>query len=402
LKKMNNFPTKKLGEVVSTIESGKRPKGGAVSSGIPSIGVEHISDSNGFKLDGLKYIPGNFYESLNKGKLNRGDILIAKDGATTGKTVFLSDDFPFSKAAINEHIFILRGKNEMINQKFLFYILYSPQGQRQILKTKHGAAQGGIDQSFVNFVKIPLPPLEIQKQIVERMDKIAEAQKLNDELIQKADELFQSLLHKELNPAGKNWEVKKLGEVCEIARGGSPRPINNYITNSSDGINWIKIGDAKEGEKYIVSTEQKIKLEGVSKTRLVKEGDFILSNSMSFGRPYILKISGAIHDGWLLLRLKNTDLSPDFLYYILGSSQTQIQFEKSASGGVVRNLNSDLVRKIKIPVPPLKVQKQIVEKLSAAQEYKKQLFAQKSKLKELFDSVLNKSMKGELIKLKKL
>ena len=219
---------------------------------------------------------------------------------------------------------------------------------------------------------------------------------MNDDLIQKSDELFQSLLHQELNPADKNWEVKKLGDVCEIARGGSPRPINKYLTNSPDGISWIKIGDVKEGEMYVVSTKQKIKPEGITKTRLVKEEDFILSNSMSFGRPYIMKIAGAIHDGWLLLRLKNSDISTDFLYYILTSSQTQIQFEKAASGGVVRNLNSDLVRKVKIPLPPLQVQKQIVAKLSAAQDYKKQLLEQKAKLKELFESALHKAFSDNI------
>ena len=188
-----------------------------------------------------------------------------------------------------------------------------------------------------------------------------------------------------------------MGDGCEITRGGSPRPINQYLTNSPDGINWIKIGDVKEEEKYIISTKEKIKPEGVLKTRLVKEGDLILSNSMSFGRPYILKISGAIHDGWLLLRIKNQDdLLQDFLYYILGIGYTKAQFEKAASGGVVRNLNSDLVRKVKISLPPLETQKQIVIKLSAVQDYKKQLLAQRSKLKELFDSVLHKSMSREV------
>ena len=101
------------------------------------------------------------------------------------------------------------------------------------------------------------------------------------------------------------WELKQLGEICEISRGGSPRPIKKYITEDSDGINWIKIGDTKDINKYIYSTKEKIKPEGVKYSREVKEGDFILSNSMSFGKPYIMKTSGCIHDGWLLLRRKD-------------------------------------------------------------------------------------------------
>ena len=103
------------------------------------------------------------------------------------------------------------------------------------------------------------------------------------------------------------WSKKKLGEVCVIERGGSPRPIDAFLTDTEDGVNWIKIGDATSGSKYITSTKEKIKPEGVRKSRMVYKGDFILSNSMSFGRPYILGIDGCIHDGWLVLRdIKNT------------------------------------------------------------------------------------------------
>ena len=102
-----------------------------------------------------------------------------------------------------------------------------------------------------------------------------------------------------------NWTYKKLGEVVTIERGGSPRPIQDYITTAENGLNWIKIGDAVEGSKYITSTKEKIKPEGLKKTRFVHKGDFILSNSMSFGRPYILAIDGCIHDGWLVLHDEN-------------------------------------------------------------------------------------------------
>jgi type I restriction enzyme S subunit len=102
----------------------------------------------------------------------------------------------------------------------------------------------------------------------------------------------------------KGWITKKLSDVMTIERGGSPRPIEKYLTDSPNGINWIKISDATASDKYIYETQQKITKEGLSKTRLVHEGDFLLSNSMSFGRPYIMKTTGCIHDGWLVLRNK--------------------------------------------------------------------------------------------------
>lgn len=166
----------------------------------------------------------------------------------------------------------------------------------------------------------------------------------------------------------QGWEYKKLGEVCTIERGGSPRPITDYITDSEDGINWIKIGDAQEGSKYITSTKEKIRPEGIKKSRLVHKGDFILSNSMSFGRPYILKVDGCIHDGWLVIHDDNEIFIKDYLYYILSSPIMYAKFSQLAVGGVVNNLNSSLVRKVTIPLPPKSTQLSIVSELDKINE----------------------------------
>ena len=173
----------------------------------------------------------------------------------------------------------------------------------------------------------------------------------------------------------KDWEVKKLGEILDIERGGSPRPINSFLTDDKNGINWIKIGDTKNVNKYIESTKQKIKPEGLRKSRLVKEGDFILSNSMSFGKPYIMKTTGAIHDGWLVLRPKTKNINQDFLYLILGSPLVFKQFDNLATGSTVRNLNINLVKSVRIPLPPLPEQKRIVKILD-------ELFEKVTRVKE--------------------
>lgn len=163
------------------------------------------------------------------------------------------------------------------------------------------------------------------------------------------------------------WEYKKIGDILQVERGGSPRPIKKYLTDNDDGLNWIKISDATASSKYIYETKQKITKEGLHKTRLVKEGDFLLSNSMSFGRPYIMKTTGCIHDGWLVLREKdNSVLDKDFLYHLLGSPYIFSEFDKLAAGSTVRNLNISLVSSVSIPIPPLAEQQQIVAILDKA------------------------------------
>lgn len=171
-----------------------------------------------------------------------------------------------------------------------------------------------------------------------------------------------------IDTAGASYPLMKLDELCLIERGGSPRPIQDYMTDDPAGINWIKIGDAPANSKYITSTKEKIRPEGALRSRAVKPGDFILSNSMSFGRPYIMATDGCIHDGWLLLRTRSDDLLKDYLYLALGSGKVYEQFVRSATGGVVNNLNIGLVKEVSIPLPPLEVQHQIVAEIEGYQK----------------------------------
>ena len=162
------------------------------------------------------------------------------------------------------------------------------------------------------------------------------------------------------------WRWERLGNISTIARGRSPRPINEYLTNQDDGINWIKIGDTEQGGKYIYSTKEKIIPEGLSKTRYVKSGDFLLTNSMSYGRPYILKTDGCIHDGWLVIADIENIFYQDFLYYALSSNEMYRTFTNLAAGSTVKNLKSDSVKSILFPIPPYDEQLRIsnyVEKI---------------------------------------
>lgn len=131
-------------------------------------------------------------------------------------------------------------------------------------------------------------------------------------------------------------------------------------------MNWIKISDATASGKYIYGTKEKIRPAGVSRSRLVKPGDFLLSNSMSFGRPYIMRTTGCVHDGWLVLSDKSGEFDQDFLYHFLSSPDAYKQFDQLAAGSTVRNLNIDSARKVRVPIPALVEQRAIVAILDEA------------------------------------
>lgn len=155
------------------------------------------------------------------------------------------------------------------------------------------------------------------------------------------------------------WEQREFGELVVIERGGSPRPIDDYITDSPDGLNWVKIGDAPEQGNYITSTKEKIKPEGLSKTREVHPGDLILSNSMSFGKPYIMAIDGCIHDGWLSIKNTNNVFDLKFLCVLLGTDQMLTQYKSMAAGSTVNNLNKELVGNTTVTYPNIEEQRTI-------------------------------------------
>ena len=187
-----------------------------------------------------------------------------------------------------------------------------------------------------------------------------------------------------------DWNQHKFGETAIIERGGSPRPIDAFITDDENGLNWVKIGDAPEQGNYITKTAEKIRPEGLKKTREVHPGDLILSNSMSFGRPYIMAIDGCIHDGWLLIRDEEKRYDLKFLCQMLGTEQMLAQYRAMAAGSTVNNLNKELVGNTEVKVPSIAEQAKIGEYFSKVDNLITLHQRKSDKLKNLKKAMLEK------------
>ena len=182
-----------------------------------------------------------------------------------------------------------------------------------------------------------------------------------------------------------NHKTVTLGDIFEIARGGSPRPIDKFITDDPSAMNWVLIGDAKS--KYITSTKKRITKEGTKKSREVRPGDFLLTNSMSFGRPYIMQTTGCIHDGWLVLSPRGEDTHPDYFYHLLSSDHLYAEFERRASGATVKNLNIEMVKSVQVPFPSLNEQRRVASVLDKADELRAKRRATLAELDTLTQSI---------------
>ena len=195
---------------------------------------------------------------------------------------------------------------------------------------------------------------------VEEQEKIAEYFSSLDYLITLHQREFAFLCKeksKKFRYIKNAWEQRKFSELVQIERGGSPRPIDDFITDAPNGLNWVKIGDAPTQGNYITKTAEKIRPEGLSKTREVHPGDLILSNSMSFGKPYIMGIDGCIHDGWLLIRNTYGVFDLTFLCHLLGTPQMLSQYRSLAAGSTVNNLNKELVGNTYVTIPSITEQR---------------------------------------------
>lgn len=357
--------------------------------GAISLSPSNIKDN---KLDFSKntYISWEKYNESPEIMVYPGDIIFCKT-ASIGKTAFI-ENLP-EKATLNPQLVVL--KDIKCSGKFLSYYLGSNFFKQHVKRISAGSSIPTLTQKNLGKLEIFLPTKEEQKKIVSILDA---TQKLIDNInifililnnLEKA--LFEDTYS---NP--NNIDQSTLGELVNIKRGGSPRPINKWLTDSDDGINWIKISDATKSIKYITKTKQKIKREGIELSRMVKEGDFILSNSMSYGRPYIMKTEGCIHDGWLLLRDDKNIFDQDFLYSLLSSSHVINQFKLLAIGAVVKNLNIKAVSKVKVKIPQIYIQKKFAKEIRIIENIKNKILDKLKLVNNINENIKYKSFNKNL------
>ena len=282
-----------------------------------------------------------------------GDILISAAG-TIGRTIVYQGD----PAYYQDSNIVWLQHDERLDNGFLLQFLNG-----KSWSSLEGSTLKRLYNKDLLNAEIAIPSPDEQHQIGSTFARLDDIITLHQRKYDKLVQLKKSMLDKMFPKPGERfpeirfagftdpWEQRKFSDLVLIERGGSPRPIDAYITEDPAGLNWVKIGDAPSMGRYITSTSEKIKPEGLSKTRQVYPGDLVLSNSMSFGRPYIMAVEGCIHDGWLLIRDTQNQFDPVFLCHMLGTSQMLDQYRMFASGSTVNNLNKELVGNAIVPLP---------------------------------------------------
>jgi type I restriction enzyme S subunit len=435
-------------ELLTTLETGGRPKGGVdgILDGIPSVGGEHLASDGKFNFSKIKYVPFEFANKLKRGLIKENDVLIVKDGATTGKVSFIDKTFPHSRAFVNEHVFICRPKN-IVYPKFLFWYLWSKGGQDKILTNFKGSAQGGINQSFAFNTLIPLPLLSEQKSIVTKVDAVmAKVQSIREKLdripgilkkfrqsvlsaavsgkltedwrerngeVESVNKLKYKSLKNIIDDKASDytlfeipskWRWKNISDIADV-KGGKRLPPGHVLVNERTCFPYIKAGNLKKGTvqmdelAYLLPETQEL-----IKRYIVSSGDVYITNvGACIGDAGIIpeEMNGANLTENALKICNLEHVNNMFLSFWLQSSIAQGFIKQTIFSGAQGKLALGRLQAFPIPLAPLKEQKEIVKGVKALFEIADSIQARYEQALENVDqlpqALLAKAFRGELV-----
>ena len=335
------------------------------------------------------YGTGGLMGYATKALYDKPSVLIGRKG-TIDKVKFI--DTPFWTV---DTLFYTEINEAIVLPKFLFYKM----SLINFMNYNEGTTIPSLRTETLNRLVFDIPPLPTQQKIAAILssldDKIELNNKINTNLEQQAQALFKNWFV-DFEPFGgkmpEGWKVGKLGDFVEIKRGGSPRPIQKFL--SDEGYRWLKISDVTSlSAPFVLNIAEHIKEEGLSKTVFLKAGSLVLSNSATPGIPKILDLDTCIHDGWLYF--PKSQLSNEYLYLLFKEIRSQLL--NLGNGSIFTNLKTEILKNFEISLPSTEtlskfqnIIKPIFEKELATQREIKQL-------ETLRDTLLPKLMNGEIL-----
>lgn len=366
-----------LSRLLVSMESGSRPRGGVrgISSGVPSIGGEHLNSEGGFNFEAVRYVPSEFHDSMRRGHIERGDVLVVKDGATTGKVALVRDDFPFDRAVVNEHVFVCRP--DSVDAEYLFWFLHSAEGQRRILDHFKGSAQGGITQDFAAGTLIPVPPRLAQRAIADlisatnsRRLRIAQHFAVASRALARFRLAALAAAYAEANGSDDQETAIPLEELLRepLKNGYSARPVKQetpfrVLTLTATTSGWFDAGQFKyTDEKFTADS-----------TFWLKPGDILIQrgNTAEYvGVPALYEgpPNELLYPDLMIRARPRREIAPRFVWYMLLAPQARNYLRERATGsaGNMPKINQDVLGQTPVPLPSEAIREQIVTRLDRA------------------------------------
>lgn len=305
----------------------------------------------------------------------KGNILFGKRNAYLRKVAFADFD-----GVCSAHMMVLKPKTEFIIESLFPHFMQSDQFWQKALMISEGSMSPTIKWKILKNQEFTLPPIEEQKQIAKILWAAEDVIVKNETFLAEAEHYKQLMMrdlfskgigHSAMQKIGNynipmDWDLVKISDICRVRRGASPRPINDQRYFSEDGRGWIRISDVTNVSKYIKKTSQYLSEFGVSKSVPVNPGDLIMSICATIGKPVVVDMNACIHDGFVLFESISEKIDKEYFYNFLLFKEQDFSSQKQS--GTQGNLNTTIVGKTIIPLPPLTEQKQIAAILTQIDE----------------------------------
>jgi type I restriction enzyme S subunit len=388
---VNGWRSRRLRECLISLDSGSRPSGGAESGQgeVFSLGGEHIDDEGCFDFSNAQFVPLSHYQAIKvEADVAVGDILINKDGAKTGKLALVRPGFPFSPCCINEHVFRLRARSEVIEADYLFYSLVGHEGQRQIARNIQGSAQGGINRTFAKHVSIPHPESRAERgEMVKLLDQVEDAITFERSELIKARRLKTALMQQlftrgipgrhtrlkqtKIGMIPEEWDVITLGSIADVDAGVALNPDREPRRN---GYRYLTVVNVQR-ERIDLTEIRHLELwDSEIPGKLLREGDIVAveghANSSEIGRAAMVtaEADGMAYQNHLFrIRLRpDVDFNSNFLLGCLNSERVRRHWNATANtSSGLNTINRRGLRKLGIPQPQRGEQDDIVALIAA-------------------------------------
>ena len=341
---------------------------------------------------------------IKKFSLLKNDVIITKDSETPDDiavSAYVSEDL--KSVVCGYHLAMLRPEQSLISGEYLNHLFGLDDIQHYFYLLANGITRFGLTTDAINNAYIIYPPLPEQKKIaaiLTSVDTVIEkTQAQIDKLKDLKTGMMQELLTKGIghtefkdSPVGRipvEWEVKTIGDLANVKRGASPRPIKDKKWWGGN-VGWIRISDVTASSKYLNKTTQYLSSEGVSKSIQIPKGEVILSICATIGRPIIINVDACIHDGFVWFDKLNGSIDREYWYYFLASKESFLSAQRQS--GTQGNLNTTIVSELICPLPPTSEQKKIASILSSidknVEEMQHKLLQTKSIKKALMQDLL--------------
>lgn len=341
-----------------------------VSEGYRVIRITNVQ--SGLVIDNdPKYFPSNRKDEIEKYILKENDMLISLTG-NVGRVGLIKNDL--LPAALNQRVGKLTPKSD-VNPNFLFWMLNNKIFENEAINASSGSAQLNLSSKWVEEFQIPLPPTDVQDQIV---DEIEGYQKIIDGARMVVDNYKPAISIK------PHWDMVELGSVCEIKGGGTPLRSNKEFWNGN--INWITCSDFSENEMFISNSINKITELGLnnSSTNLIPSNTIILVTRVSLGKLAIIQNDMAINQDLRAILLNKEKVNTLFAYYILKSYSQEII--DNGSGATVQGVTINFVKELPFPLPSIIEQEVVVKEM----EFEKNIIESNKDLIDLYEQKIQK------------